>query len=94
MFGLTRQIHGFILTRDSAFILWGKIVGAAGVIATTATDPTFNIIDVSWLISSVHLHQAQALSALVLFISAKLSASPLPSKADAQKVSLPIKEQV
>ncbi len=94
MFGLTTKIHGYILTRDSAWLLWGKIVGAAGVIVTTATDPTFSLIDVSWLISPLRLHQMQAFSALILFISAKLSNSPLPSKADAQRVSLPVKEQV
>lgn len=94
MFGLTTKIHGYILTRDSLWILWGKIVGGATVIATTLADPTFKLIDVAWLISDLRLHQLQALSALILVISAKLSNSPLPSKSDADKVSLPVKEQV
>lgn len=93
MFGLTTKINGYILTRDSAWLLWGKIVGAAGVVATTIADPTFKLIDVSWLISDLHLHQLQGVAGLILVIAAKLSTSPLPSKADAQKVSLPIKEQ-
>lgn len=94
MFGLTTKINGFILTRDSAIFLWGRIVGISTLIAATAADPTFKLIDLSWLISDLHLHQLQALAALVTYISAQLSSSNLPSKADAQKVSLPIREQV
>lgn len=93
MFGLTRQIPGFILTRDSAWWLWGRIVGIATLVAATAADPTFNLIDLSWLISPLHLHQLQAAAALVTYVSAQLSTSSLPGKADADKVSLPVKDQ-
>ena len=94
MFGLTTKINGYIFTRDSAWLLWGRIVGVFGLIGTTLADPTFKLIDLSWAISDLHLHQLQALSALVGLIAAKLSNSPLPSKADAEKVSLPVKEQL
>lgn len=93
MFGLTTKIHGFILTRDSAWFLWGRIVGIAALIATTASDSNFGLIDLTWLISPLHLHQIQALAALVTYVSAQLSRSSLPSKADAEKVSLPLQEQ-
>ncbi len=92
MFGLTTKIHGFILTRDSAWWLWGKIVGGATLVVTTAADPTFALLDLSWLISPVHMHQLQAVAGLIALLSAKMANSPLPSKADAQKVTLPIQE--
>ncbi len=87
------KIRGFILTRDSYIFLWGKIVGAALLITSTLADPTFAALDLSAVISPLHLHQLQAIAGAVTVISAQLSKSALPGKADADKVSLPVKEQ-
>jgi hypothetical protein len=87
MFGLTPKIGGFILTRDSALLIWGKVVGVAGLIVSGAIQPS------SLGLSDKQAKLVMGTSAAVLAISAKLANSPLPSKSDAEKVSLPVKEQ-
>lgn len=88
MFGLTTKIHGFVLTRDSYILIWGKVVGVAGLVVSGAIDPA------SLGLSDKQAHAVMGASAAVLAVSAKLASSPLPSKADAEKISLPVKEQV
>lgn len=88
MFGLTTRINGFVLTRDSWIFWWGKIVGVAGLIASGAIDPA------SLGLSDKQKHLVMGICAAIGVLSAQFSSSNLPSKADAQKVSLPIKEQV
>lgn len=86
MFGLTTKISGFVLTRDSWILFWGKVVGIAGLIASGAIDPaTFGLTD-------KQRHIVMGISAAIMTISAQFATSALPSKADAEKVSLPVKE--
>lgn len=92
MFGLTTKINGFILTRDSAIWLWGRIVGLGALVGAVMADPGFGALDVTSVISSAHLHQIQVAAAIVSLVSAQMSNSKLPSKADADKVTLPVKE--
>lgn len=87
MFGYTPKIGGFILTRDSYIWWWGKIVGIAGLVASGAIDPA------ALGLSAKQKSLVMAICAAVGIISAQFSSSNLPSKADANKVSLPVKEQ-
>lgn len=87
MFGLTTKIHGFVLTRDSWLFFWGKLVGFAGLITTGVINPT-----------ALGLNEKQkdflmVCCGTVLAIAAHYGTSPLPGKADADKVSLPLKGQ-
>lgn len=86
MFG--PKIRGFILTRDSWLFWWGKLVGIAGLVASGAIDPA------SLGLSDKQKHLVMGICAAIGVISAQFSSSGLPSKSDAQKVSLPVKEQV
>lgn len=86
MFGLTTKISGFVLTRDSWLFFWGKLVGMAGLVASGAIQPA------SLGLSEKQAHVVMGVCAAVLAISAQFSTSGLPSKADANKVSLPVKE--
>lgn len=88
MFGLTTKINGFVLTRDSWLWWWGKIVGIAGLIVSGAIDPAVLGL------SDKQRHVVMGIAATVMTLSAQFASSNLPSKADAQKVSLPLKEQV
>lgn len=88
MFGLTTRIHGFVLTRDSWLFWWGKIVGVAGLIASGAIDPA------SLGLSDKQRHILMGVCSAIGILSAQFATSSLPSKADADKVSLPLKEQV
>lgn len=87
MFGLTTRINGFVLTRDSWLWFTGKVVGIAGLIASGAIQPA------SLGLSDKQAHIVMGISAAIMTISAQFASSNLPSKADAQKVSLPIQEQ-
>lgn len=86
MFGLTTKISGFVLTRDSWLWWWGKVVGAAGMVVSGAIQPA------SLGLSEKQTHVLMGVCAAVLAFSAQYSTSTLPSKADADKVSLPVKE--
>lgn len=88
MFGYTPKIGGFILTRDSYILLWGQIAGMAGLVTTGVIDPK------TLGLSDKQAHIVMGVCAAITAISARLATSTLPSKADAQKVSLPVKEQV
>lgn len=88
MFGFTTKINGFVLTRDSWIFWWGKILGVASLIASGAI-PAQNLG-----LSDKQQHVVMGVCAAITAVSAQLSTSTLPSKADADKVSLPIKEQV
>lgn len=86
MFG--HKLTGYVLTRDSAWFLWGRLVGAAGFITAGGFDPkTLGLTD-------KQAHVVMAFCAAILAASAQFSSSNLPSKADAMKVSLPLKESV
>lgn len=75
------KIAGFILTRDSWILFWGWLVGIAGLVVTNAFDlKALGLTD-------GQQKTATAVAALILAGSAKLSTSPLPGKADAQKVT-------
>lgn len=84
LFGAPR-IAGFVLTRDSWILLWGKIVGAAGFVVSGA-------VNLQPFLSEKQAHALMAFCAAVVAISAQLGTSPLPSQADADKVTLPVKE--
>lgn len=88
MFGLTTKINGFVLTRDSWLWWWGKIVGVAGLVTSGAIQPA------SLGLSDKQAHILMGVCAAIATLSAQFASSNLPSKADAQKVSLPIREQV
>lgn len=87
------RIAGFILTRDSWIWFWTQIVGGFALIASTLSDPSFQLIDSSALITPINMHKLQVMALLVTWFSAKMSTSALPGKTDADKVSLPAKEQ-
>jgi len=83
MFGLTTKISGFVLTRDSAWLLWGKIVSIAGLVTAGVIQP-----------AALGLNDKQAkllmgVCGTIAIVAAKLSSSPLPGQADAAKVSAP-----
>lgn len=86
MFGLTTKINGFVLTRDSWIFWWGKAVGVAGLIASGAISPA------ALGLSEKQQHVLMGICAAVMTLSAQLSTSSLPGKADADKVTLPVKE--
>ena len=86
MFGLTTRIHGFVLTRDSWLWFTGKVVGVAGLVASGAIDPAILGL------SEKQKHLVMGICAALGVISAQLSTSTLPSKADADRVSLPLQE--
>lgn len=86
MFGFTPKIGGFILTRDSWILWWGKLVGVAGLIVSGAIDPS------ALGLSDKQRHLVMGIAATVIAISAQLSNSTLPSKAAADTVSAPVKE--
>lgn len=81
MFGLTTKINGFVLTRDSWIWFWGQAAGIAGLVTTGAIDPK------NLGLSDKQAHIVMGICAAVTAISARLAASNLPSKADAQKVT-------
>ena len=87
MFGLTPKISGFVLTRDSWIWFYGKIVGIAGLIVSGALDPA------NLGLTDKQRHVVMGIAAAIMTLSAQFASSNLPSKADAQKVSLPIQEQ-
>lgn len=70
------------LTRDSALLVWGKLVGLAGVIVAGGFDPkTLGLSE----------RQAKAVTVaagLIVYASAQYSHSGLPSKHDAQTVDV------
>lgn len=82
MFGLTTKIRGFVLTRDSYIWFWGKVVGLAGLVVSGAIQPA------TLGLSDKQARVVMGVCAAVMTISAKLATSPLPSKADAQKVTV------
>lgn len=88
MFGLTTKINGFVLTRDSWLWFWTRLVGIAGLVASGSLDPA------SLGLSDKQRHLVMGISAAIMAVSSQFASSGLPSKADAQKVSLPIREQV
>lgn len=88
MFGFTPKIGGFILTRDSWLWFTGKVVGICGLIVSGAIDPS------ALGLSDKQRHLVMGIAAAIMTLSAQFASSGLPSKADAQKVSLPLKEQV
>lgn len=87
MFGLTTKINGFVLTRDSAWWFWGKAVGIAGLVVSGAIDPA------SLGLSDKQRHIVMGVAAAIMTLSAQMSNSTLPSKKDADKVTVPVKEQ-
>jgi hypothetical protein len=87
MFGLTTKIHGFVLTRDSWLFWWGKLVGFAALVTTGAIDPA------ALGLTDKQKHIVMGICAAIATISAQFATSALPGKADAEKVSLPTKEQ-
>lgn len=88
MFGLTRQIRGFVLTRDSWIFWWGKLVGFAALVTTGAIDPA------ALGLTDKQKHIVMGICGAIAMISAQFSTSALPGKVDADKVSLPVKEQL
>lgn len=86
MFGLTKKIDGFVLTRDSWLFFWGKLVGVAGLVVSGAIQPG------SLGLSEKQAHVVMVACAVVMTLSAQFSRSTLPAKADADRVTLPIKE--
>ncbi len=80
------RIPGFVLTRDSWVWFWGKAISIAGLIVSGAIQPA------SLGLSDKQAKVVMGISAALLAISAQLSTSALPGKADADKVTLPVKE--
>lgn len=71
------------LTRDSALLLWGKIVGVAGLVAAGVFNPQISGFDPALIgVSPRTVQIVSAASALVLYISGQASHSGLPNKAE------------
>lgn len=87
MFGLTTKINGFVLTRDSVIWFYGKLVGLAGLVLNGTIDAK------SLGLSEKQQHLLMMVCGAIMAFSAQQSASSLPSKADAERVTLPVKEQ-
>lgn len=87
MFGLTTKISGFVLTRDSWLFFWGKIAGIAGLVVSGAINPA------SLGLTDKQQHVVMGICAAIMAMSAQFASSGLPSKADAEKVTLPVQEQ-
>lgn len=81
MFGQTR-IAGFVLTRDSWIWFWGKIVGVAGLVVSGAIQPA------TLGLTERQEHVLMGACAAVMTISAQFATSGLPSKVDAEKVTI------
>lgn len=82
-----QRISGFILTRDSWILFWGKIVGLAGLVVSGAIQPA------SLGLTEKQAHVAMAVCSAIMAASAQFSNSSLPSKAEAAAVSKPPKDQ-
>lgn len=80
------KIGGFILTRDSWIWWWGKVVGLASLVVTGAISPA------TLGLSDKQQHVVMGICAAIMTLSAQMASSALPGKADADKVSLPVKE--
>lgn len=75
------KIGGFILTRDSLILLWTKIVTVAGLVSMGLIDPA------ALGLSPAQAKSIAAICGAIAVLAAHLSNSPLPSKADADKVT-------
>lgn len=82
MFGLTTKINGFVLTRDSWIFWWSKVIGLAAAVTTGVVDPAV------FGLSEKQKHLVMGLCAAIVAIAAQCSTSNLPSKSDAQKVTV------
>ena len=80
------RIPGFVLTRDSWIWFWSKAISIAGLVVSGAIQPA------SLGLTDKQAHIAMGISAALLAIAAQFSTSALPGKADADKVTLPVKE--
>lgn len=86
---MTNQLARWGLTRDSALLWWGRLVGAATLVTTGIFDPHLGGADPTALGMPVTLvHKIQAIAAVILFISAQLSKSGLPGKDDGARVDV------
>lgn len=86
MFGLTRKIDGFVLTRDSWIWFYTKLVSFAGLVVS-------GVIDAKSLgLTEKQQHVLMMICGAVMAFAAQQSTSNLPSKSDADKVTLPVKE--
>lgn len=82
------KLRGFVLTRDSWIWFWGQVVGAAGF----ALSGAVNVHALG--LTDGQEHVLMGVCAAVLAFSARQASSALPGKADADKVTLPVKESV
>ena len=80
------KIGGFILTRDSWWWFWGKLVGAAMAITTGAFDAR------TLGLTYKQQHTLNLEAGPNVAIIAQKPNTALPGKSDADKVSLPVKD--
>lgn len=76
----TWLIHwGF--TRDDAIWLWGRILGAAGILSSGVLDLNAQLLSmgIAFQFSPAELKIITSVSALILWISGKQASSRLPS---------------
>lgn len=73
------------MTRDSVALLWAQILSALVTVAGLIVDPRLGLLDPSYLgLSETATHRLIAAAVAVLYVSGKLSRSPLPgAKSDA-----------
>lgn len=75
------KICGFILTRESAWLIWTRVVGIAGLIVGGSINPA------SLGLSEKQAHVLMGVSAAVLAVGAQLSSSPLPGQKNVEKAT-------
>lgn len=75
------KICGFILTRESAWLVWTRLLGIAGLVVSGTINPA------SLGLSEKQAHLLMGLCAACLAIGAQLSNSPLPGQKNVEKAT-------
>ncbi len=79
---LTR--HG--VSRDDISLSWAQIVGVATLIGTGALNLTSLGDELGWHLSTPWLHRIMALAGAIVWLSARLSTSPLYNQPTTQAI--------
>ncbi len=81
---LTNLLTHFGFTRDDAIWLWGRIVGAAGILVSGVFNVNAWLTDMglAFQFSTTQMKIITSVSAIILWISGKQAASHLPKGQD------------
>ena len=77
---MTHLLLSIGLTRDSAVLLWGKLLAVAALIASGTLDLCYWSAYVGAPLSTTHVHIVQVAAVVVLYLAGQYSTSPLPAK--------------